>query len=135
MNYWLMKSDPETYSFNDLKRDRRTTWDGVRNPQALQSLRTMKMGDNVLIYHSGEDKAVVGLAEIVSDPYADPNQSDPKWAVVDVKIKRILDKPIPLATIKADKAFTGFGLVRNSRLSVMPVPPTLWEKLLAMSDA
>ena len=95
----------------------------------------MKMGDNVLIYHSGEDKAVVGLAEIVSDPYADPNQSDPKWAVVDVKIKRILDKPIPLATIKADKAFTGFGLVRNSRLSVMPVPPTLWEKLLAMSDA
>jgi predicted RNA-binding protein with PUA-like domain len=133
MNHWLLKSDPETYSFDDLQRDKKTVWDGVRNNQALIYLRKFENGDEVLMYHSGVDKAVVGLAEVVSAPYPDPKLEDPKLVVVDLKFRQRLPSPIPLAAIKADPAFADLGLVRQSRLSVMPVPDALWKKLRTMA--
>ena len=132
MNHWLLKSDPETYGFGDLERDKTTTWDGVRNNQALIYLRQMKMGDLVLIYHSGGDKYVVGLAEIIRGPFPDPKLNDPKLVVVDLKFKQRLPRPVTLAQIKADPDFSEFQLVRMSRLSVMPVPAPLWKKLRTM---
>lgn len=133
MNYWLLKSDPETYGFDDLERDKKTVWDGVRNNQALIHLRAMKRGDLAFIYHSGEDKAIVGLAEITNASYADPKENDPKLVVVDLAFKKRLPKPVTLAQIKADADFKDFALVKISRLSVMPVPPNLWKKLMKMA--
>lgn len=132
MNRWLLKSDPETYSFDDLERDKKTTWDGVRNNQALIYLREFERGDEVMVYHSGGDKVVIGLAEVISAPYPDPKLDDPKLVVVDLKFRQRLLDPVPLSSVKADPAFADFGLVRQSRLSVMPVPATLWKKLLTM---
>lgn len=132
MNHWLLKSDPETYSFDDLERDKKTTWDGVRNNQALIFLRRMQKGDEVLIYHSGDDKAVIGLAEVIASPFPDSQFDDPKLVVVDLQFEKRLPAPISLAAIKADPVFADFGLVRQSRLSVMPVPEALWKKLRTM---
>ncbi len=132
MNHWLFKSDPETYSFDDLERDKTTTWDGVRNNQALIFLRQMKKGDLVLIYHSGDGKDIVGLAEIIRAAYPDPKLKDPKLVIVDLKFKQRLSRPVTLAQIKADRSFADFHLVRMSRLSVMPVPAPMWKKLLTM---
>ncbi len=134
MACWLLKSDPETYSFDDLERDRRTVWDGVRNNTALIHLRRMKKDDEVLIYHSGSDKAVVGVAKVSRGPYPDPTLQDPRCVVVDLAFSRRLSKPVPLSRIKADPTFASFDLVRISRLSVMPVAPPLWKRLLAMSE-
>lgn len=132
MATWLLKSDPDTYGFDDLERDKKTTWDGVRNNQALIYLRQMKKGDLALIYHSGDDKSVVGLADVTSASYADPKLDDPRLVVVDLKIKKRVAKPITLAQIKADRDFATLQLVRQSRLSVMPVPEAMWKKLLTM---
>jgi len=129
MNHWLLKSDPETYGFDDLERDKTTTWDGVRNNQALIYLRQINKGDFALIYHSGGDKHVVGLAEIIRGPYPDPKVENLKLVVVDLKFKQRLPRPVTLAQIKADPDFLEFQLVRMSRLSVMPVPAPLWKKL------
>ena len=133
MSYWLVKSDPETYSFDDLLRDKRTEWDGVSNNQALLFLRQMHKGDQVLVYHSGGDKHIAGLAEVVRGPYADPKGKDEKLVVVDLKAIRRAVTPVTLAAIKADKTFAEFLLVRNSRLSVMPVLPELWSKLVKLA--
>lgn len=133
MAYWLLKSDPDTYSFNDLKRDKKTVWDGVSNSLALRNIRGMKKGDTAFVYHSGEEKAIVGIAGIVSDPYPDPKQKDPKLAVVELKYVEHLGQPVQLAAVKARKEFVDFALVRMSRLSVMPVTPAQWKALLAMS--
>jgi predicted RNA-binding protein with PUA-like domain len=133
MAYWLLKSDPDTYSFNDLKRDKKTVWDGVSNSLALRNIRSMKKGDTAFVYHSGEEKSIVGIAGIVSDPYPDPKRGDPKFAVVELKYVEHLGKPVPLATVKARKEFADFALVRMSRLSVMPVTPAQWKALLVMS--
>jgi len=132
MNHWLLKSDPDTYSFDDLERDRRTVWDGVRNNQALIYLRRMKRGDSAFVYHSGRDKAVVGLAAIVRGAYPDPKLDDEKLVVVEVSFGRRLPDPVTLTQIKRDPLFRDFFLVRNSRLSVMPVPPALWKMLESM---
>jgi predicted RNA-binding protein with PUA-like domain len=132
MAHWLLKSDPETYGFADLERDRRTTWDGVSNPQALIYLRQMKKGDAVLVYHSGADKAVIGRATVVRGPYPDPKLSDPKRVVVDLAAGPRLAEAVSLATLRADPAFHDLGLVRQSRLSVMPVTPAQWKRLLAL---
>jgi predicted RNA-binding protein with PUA-like domain len=131
-NRWLLKSEPSTYSFADLLRDRETVWDGVRNAAALIHIRAMREGDLALIYHSGSDKAVVGLATIASDPYPDPDTGDPRWAVVKIAADRALPSPVSLATIKADSAFAMLGLVRISRLSVMPVTAAEWRRLLSL---
>ncbi|MEK9138201.1 MAG: EVE domain-containing protein [Bacteroidota bacterium] len=133
MSSWLLKSDPETYSFNDLERDKKTVWDGVSNPLALKHIRSMKKGDLAFVYHSEEEKSIVGVAEIVSDSYPDPKQKDPRLAVVEIKFKERLKQPVSLAEIKVRKEFADFALVRMSRLSVMPVTAAQWKSLLAMS--
>jgi predicted RNA-binding protein with PUA-like domain len=129
---WLVKSEPGTYSFSDLVRDGSTCWDGVSNPVALKHLRAMKPGDPVLFYHTGDEKAIVGLARVASDPYPDPKLNDPRRAVVDLTAERPLARPVPLSAVKADSRFRNLGLVRIGRLSVMPVSPEEWKALLAL---
>ena len=133
MGYLLFKSDPEAYGFDDLERDKKTTWDGVRNPLALRHLRAAKKGDSVFIYHSGEQKAIVGLAEITKEAYPDPKQKDARLFVVDIKYVKRLKRPITLSEIKQRKEFADFLLVRMSRLSVMPVTDAQWKLLLKMA--
>jgi predicted RNA-binding protein with PUA-like domain len=130
---WLLKTEPGTYSFSDLIREGRTCWDGVSNPVALGHLRAMKKGDEAFFYHTGAEKAIVGLARIVSEPYPDPKLDDPRRVVVDIAPVRPLDHPVSLAAVKADSRFKSFALVRIGRLSVMPVSPEEWKALLAMS--
>ena len=130
-NYWILKSDAASYGFDQLRQDGRTTWDGVSNPVALQHIRSMAPGDPVLIYHSGEGKELVGLARVASAPYQDPK--DPKLTVVDIEADRPLPRRVTLATIKADPAFAALPLVRQPRLSVIPVPDAQWRKLLALA--
>jgi predicted RNA-binding protein with PUA-like domain len=130
-NYWILKTEPSSYSFDRLVTDRRAVWDGVSNALALKHLRSMAKGDQTFIYHTGDEKALVGLARIASDPYPDPK--DDKLTVVDVEAGERLPTPVTLATVKADPAFAQLGLVRMSRLSVIPVPPDLWKRLLAMA--
>jgi predicted RNA-binding protein with PUA-like domain len=134
-NYWILKTDTDTYSFDDLVRDRRTVWDGITNALALKHLRAMAEGDQAMIYHSGDDKAIVGLATILSAPYPDPKAGNPKLVVVDIQAGKRLPAPVSLAAIKADHAFADLGLVRMSRLSVIPVPPAQWHRLLTLAGA
>jgi predicted RNA-binding protein with PUA-like domain len=134
-NYWILKTEPSTYSFDHLLRDRRTVWDGITNALALKHVRSMAKGDQVMVYHTGDEKAIIGLATIVRAPYADPKADDPKLAVVDVEAGTRLPTPVSLATVKADPAFADLGLVRMSRLSVIPVPPVHWRRLLALAGA
>ena len=135
MNYWLVKTEPDCYAFADLERDGRTVWDGITNAWALQFVRQMKKGDRVLIYHTGKEKAIVGVAEVVKAPYADPAGDDEKLAVVDLKCVRGLPQPVSLAAIKKDKRFGDFELVKFSRLGAMPVSADRYAALLAMGGA
>jgi predicted RNA-binding protein with PUA-like domain len=132
-NYWILKTDTDTYPFDQLVRERRAVWDGVTNALALKHIRSMAKGDQAFIYHSGDEKALVGLARIVSDPYSDPKAKDPKLAVVDIEAGDRLARPVTLAEVKADPAFADLGLVRMSRLSVIPVPAEQWKRLLTMA--
>ncbi|MGH9431101.1 MAG: EVE domain-containing protein [Terriglobia bacterium] len=131
---WLFKSDPEHYSFDDLERDRQTVWDGISNNLALKHLRSVRRGDLALIYHTGEERAAVGVAEVLRDPYADPKQNDPKLAVVAIRAKDRLRRPVTLDEIKKQAALKSFELVRLPRLSVMPVTEEQWKAILAMAD-
>lgn len=131
--YWIVKSEPSTYSFGDLVRDGRTRWDGVRNSQALSNLRAMKKGDRVLFYHTGGEKALVGLARVAGAPYPDPAGTDPLQTVVDIEAGRALARPVTLAAIKAEPALAELGLVRQGRLSVVPASPDQWKHLVAMA--
>ncbi len=133
MNRWLLKTEPSDYSFSDLERDRRTVWDGVGNNLALIHIRNVREGDEALIYHTGEERAVIGVARVVCDPYPDPALGDPRRAVFDVEVARRLTRPVSLDEIKADTAFAGFDLLKNSRLSAMPVPEPLFRLILRMS--
>ena len=133
-NHWLLKTEPTTYSYDDLERERRTTWDGVKNALALIHLRQMAKGDEVLVYHSGAAKAIVGRARLATGPVPDPKAKDPKLVVVDLVPTGRLAVPVPLAAIKADRQFKDFALVRMSRLSVMPVTSGQWKRLLAMGQ-
>lgn len=132
---WLFKSDPDTYSFFDLERDRKTVWDGVSNNLALKHLRGARKGDSVLIYHTGDEKAVVGLAEVASDPYPDPKQKDPRLAVVDLAARHRLARPVTLDEIKKQAALKSFDLVRLPRLSVMPVSDAQWNTIMKLAKA
>jgi predicted RNA-binding protein with PUA-like domain len=127
--YWLLKTEPDCYSWDDLQRDGKTVWDGITNALALKHLRTMKKGDQALIYHTGGERAAIGVASVVSSSYPDPKGDDEKLAVVDVKRGKKLGRPVSLDEIKADKAFAGWDLIRNSRLSVVPVPEAMWTHL------
>lgn len=127
MSYWILKTEPSTYSYADLEREKKTVWDGVKNPFALRNMAQMKPGDAVLIYHTGGEKAVVGRAEVVA--------SDPKLTVVELVPKGKLPRPVTLAQIKADKTFADNALVRQGRLSVVAATPAHWKRLLELAGA
>lgn len=129
--HWVLKTEPSEYGYPDLVRDRRTRWEGVSNPVALKHLRAMREGDDALIYHTGKEKSLVGLARVVGAPYSDPG--NPKLVVVDVEAVKPLPRPVPLAEIKAEADFADLGLVRVPRLSVVPVEPAQWKRMLAMA--
>ena len=133
MNYWILKTEPSTYSFADLQREKRAVWDGVANPVALRNLRTMEVGDEVMIYHTGDEKRIVGLAKVVKAAYPDPKARDDKFVVVDVEAGKAVPSPVSLAQIKAHTEFADLALVRQGRLSVVPVPAPRWKRLLAMA--
>ncbi len=133
MNYWLMKSEPGTYSWADLVKDKKTTWDGVRNFQARNHLKAMKKGDLAFIYHSGEDKAVVGIAEIMKENLPDPK--DAAWTAVEIGSKKSLKSPVTLGQIKSNKKLANMVLVKNSRLSVQPVKKEEFDLIIEMSEA
>jgi len=137
MAYWILRSEPDAYSWDDLVRDGGTEWNGVRNYTARNFLKDMKPGDQSLFYHSNTEKAAVGIMEITrgwqaDGPDLDP-RGDPKWASVAVKPVRALAKPVPLDAIKAERALANLEMLRQSRLSVTPVRPDEWKRLLAMS--
>lgn len=138
MPLYLLKTEPSTYSFADLERERTTVWNGVSNPAALQYLRAMSKGADVLIYHTGGEKAIVGLARVTKSAYADPARPElnaagaPKFAVVELAARKAVPRPVTLAVLKADRRFADFALIRQSRLSVMPVPEELAPVLLGL---
>jgi predicted RNA-binding protein with PUA-like domain len=134
MAHWLFKEEPGTYSFADLERDGSTTWSGVTNALAQKHLRGIKKGDTVFFYHTGDEKAVVGVMEAAGDPTPDPADPAGKRVVVEVKPLRKLRHPVTLSAIKADKEFAEWELVRIGRLSVMPVPNALWKKIETMGS-
>ena len=126
---WLFKEEPSNYSFDALVKDRKTTWSGVKNPLAQKHLRSVKKGDRIFYYHTGDEKSVVGVAKALADAYPDPDDKTGKAHVVDVGPVKKLATPVTLATIKADAAFKDFALVRISRLSVMPVSDAEWTRI------
>lgn len=135
MQRWLVKTEPETYSIHDLKRDGVTEWDGVRNALAQQYLRQMEAGDVVLVYHSGKEKAIVGEAEVQREKYLDSTDPKGKAVCVDFKFREIYANPIPLAAIKGNSKLQEMELVRISRLSVMPVSEAHWKLLVGLKGA
>jgi len=135
MRYWLLKTEPSDYSFRDLENEPSgTVWDGVKNYAALKHLRDMEKGDQAFVYHTGRERRVVGVAEVTSDAYPDPNEDDAKIAVVDVRALRRLEHPVPLADLKNEPAFADHPLLRQARLSVMELPPELWKRVLALAE-
>ena len=134
MNHWLVKSEPSTYSWEKLVAERRTKWDGVRNAQAVINLKAMKKGDRVFFYHSNVGLAIVGIAEVAREFYPDPADKSGRYGMVDLVPVAPLKKPVTLSDIKADKRLSEFVLVRNSRLSVMPVAAAEWKAIAAMGD-
>jgi predicted RNA-binding protein with PUA-like domain len=133
MAYWLLKTDPSEYAYDDLERDKRAVWDGVNNNLALQHLRRMRKGDLAIIYHTGNEKVAVGVAELESEPYPDPKLKDTKRVVINIKSRHRLDRPVPLGEIKSHPKLKSFELVRISRLSIMPVSEEIWKVLIEMS--
>ncbi len=133
MAHWLLKTEPESYSFADLEVDGKAVWDGVTNALALKNLRLIKKGDTAFIYHTGGERQIAGIATALCDAYADPRQKDTKLAVVDLAPYRRLTRPVTLSEIKSDRAFAGWDLLRLSRLSVMAVSPLHWQRILQIS--
>jgi len=131
---WLFKEEPTHYSFDALVKDKKTRWSGVKNPLAQKHLRSVRKGDRIFYYHTGDEKAVVGICKALGDSYADPGDKSGKAAVVDVAPVKKLARPVTLAEIKADKAFADFPLVRISRLSVMPVTDAEWDRIEAAAE-
>lgn len=129
MTTFLFKTEPGAYSFGDLRRDGGTTWTGVSSPAGLLALRACRKGDDVLIYHTGAEKRIVGLARVVKEAYPDPSLDDERRVVVDIRAVREAPHPVTLAAIKADKRFASFALVKQSRLSVMEVPAPIYSAL------
>lgn len=134
MNYWLIKQEPETYSWSDLVNDKKTAWTGVRNFQARNNLKSMKKGDVLCFYHSGKEKQIVGLATVAKEPYPDPTGEEGDWVCVDVAPVKPFQKPVTLSAIKGHKTLQGMLLVRQSRLSVMPLAKAEFEELLRLGE-
>ncbi len=133
MKYWLVKSEPEVYSWDQFVKDKKTYWDGVRNYQARNNMREMEKGDHVIFYHSGDERAAVGIAEVVTTAYQDPTTDEDAWVVVDLKPIRPLKSPVTLATIKSTKGFENIALVKQGRLSVVQLTKKEFE-LIANSE-
>ena len=133
MNYWLVKQEPDDYSWADFVKEGRTTWSGVRNFQARNFLRAMKADDRVLFYHSGKDKRLVGIARVVREAYPDPTAEEGDWSAADLAPLKSLAKPVALPIIKSDSVLKDLLLVRNSRLSVMPVTASQFKRLLELA--
>jgi predicted RNA-binding protein with PUA-like domain len=134
MAYWLLKTEPSLYSYENLVKDKKTVWDGITNNLALQNIRTMKKGDLVFIYYSGNEKKLMGIAQLTSDPYPDPKLHNPKLVVIDLKPIEKLKRPVTLAEIKQDNRFKDFDLIKISRLSVVPVNQQQCDGLLELSN-
>jgi predicted RNA-binding protein with PUA-like domain len=134
MPCWLVKTEPSAYAFADLRRDRKTRWDGISNAQAQANLRAMRAGDAVAVYHSGE-KAAVGLARVARGPYPDPGDPDGKRVAVDLAAEAPLASPVTLEALRAEKAFEGSALLRQGRLSVVPLTAAQWKVLLKLGRA
>ncbi len=137
VNYWLAKqepSGPRGYNFETLKKDKKTIWDGVHNNLALKHMREIKKGDLVLFYHTGDERQIVGIMEVISDPYPNPKEDNKRFIVFDVKYKKSLKRPITLDEMKKQKKFQNWELIRISRLSVMPVPPQIWDTIVDISQ-
>lgn len=135
MNYWLAKSEPFKYSWDDFLKDGSTYWDGVRNYQARNNLKAMKVKDKVFFYHSNEGLQVVGVAEVIKEHYQDPTTDDQRWVVVDLKPVDTLKNPVTLAQIKQESSLKEISLVRQGRLSVMPLSKKEFDKILSMSES
>ncbi|MBY0244386.1 MAG: EVE domain-containing protein [Sphingobacteriaceae bacterium] len=134
MKYWLVKSEPFKYSWQQFNADGRTFWDGVRNYQARNNLKEMQEGDLVLFYHSNEGKCVVGIAKVVKSFYQDPTTEDTNWVVVDLVPFKTLNKPVTLAQIKAEESLQDISLIKQGRLSVMPLRGSDFDKILEMAE-
>jgi len=132
-NRWLFKTEPSVYSFQQLQKDKKTMWDGVKNNLALKNLKDINKGDEILIYHTGDQKAAVGIARALGGAYPDPSQKNPRMLVVDIESVKTLPRPVTLAEVKANKKLANFDLVRLSRLSIMKVSDEQWEILEGMA--
>src|SRR5688572_1226029 len=133
MAYWLVKSEPSVYSFEQLQKDKETTWDGIRNYAARLHLRAMKKNDEVFYYHSNEGLAIVGIAKVAKEAYTDPTAEDDTWSAVDIKAYKSLKQPVTLDVIKKDKRLSNMALVRIGRLSVQPVTEEEWKAVLELA--
>ena len=137
VNYWLAKQEPNGprgYNILQLKKDKKTIWDGVHNNLALKHIRNMKKNDLVFFYHTGDERQVVGIMTVISKPYPNPKEDNERFVVVDVKFKKLLKNPITLDYMKKQKQFKDWELLRISRLSVMPVPKSIWDYIIKMSQ-
>jgi len=137
MAYWLAKqepSGPRGYSFEALKRDKKTVWDGVHNNLALKHMRNMKKGDRIFYYHTGTERQIVGIMEVISEPYPNPEESNKRFITVDVKYVKALKRPVSLDEMKNRQDFADWELLRISRLSVMPVPRSIWSTIIEISN-
>ena len=133
MAHWLLKTEPSDYAWPTLVREKTAVWDGIANNTALRNLRTTKRGDLAFIYHTGDERAIVGIAEITAAAYPDPKEKDDKLVVVDLKAKEPLGRPVTLNEIKSDPAFAGWELIRQGRLSVVPVSPAMWKHVMSLA--
>jgi predicted RNA-binding protein with PUA-like domain len=131
---WLFKTEPSAYSFQQLEKDKKTVWDGVKNNLALKNLKEIKKGDEILIYHTGDEKAAVGVARALSGAYPDPSKKDPKLMVVDIEAMKPLPRPVTLAEVKANSKLAKFDLVRLPRLSIMQVNDEQWKLIEEMAN-
>ena len=137
VNYWLAKqepSGPRGYNFSQLENEKKTVWDGVHNNLALKHIRNMKKNDLVFFYHTGDERQVVGIMSVITNPYPNPEEENKRFVVVDVKFKKLLKTPVTLDSIKKQKKFKDWELLRISRLSVMPVPKIIWDDIIKMSQ-
>lgn len=132
MAYWLVKSDPDSYGWEEMKKDKKTDWDGVRNYQARNNLREMKKNDLVLFYHSQSDKAVMGITQVTKEAYQDPTTDDDRWVAVELKYKKALKNPVTLKQIKSEESLGDVALIRHTRLSVMPITEEEFEKIVEL---
>lgn len=135
MAAWLLKTEPDSYSLDDLEREKQTVWDGVSNNAALKNIRLIQLGERCFIYHTGKEKQVVGIARVASEPYPDPKASDDKLVVFDLAFDKRLKRPVTLAQIKADPQFAEWQLVRQGRLSIVPTPPEVWKAVNDLAKA